>query len=556
MNVLWVTILSLCGFLIAYRFYGKFLSEKIFTLDPNRRTPAHELEDGIDYIPTRKWVLFGHHFVSICGLGPILGPAIAVIWGWLPALLWVVLGNILMGAVHDFSALFVSLRNKGRSVGDIMVDLVGHRARLLFLFIIFFLIAFAMGVFVLVIAILMGEDYHPEAIIPVFSLMLIAGLTGFLVYRTKFGLGPATLLGLLMMFVFIWIGVKNPISIPQTTLIYLLLAYAFVSSVLPVWLLLQPRDYLNSYKLYLGLGLMYLGVFIYHPRFSAPAINHEPSDLPSLFPFLFITIACGAISGFHGLVSSGTTAKQLNNERDARLVGYGGMLGEGIMGLMAVLACTAGITTAALWHKHYASWEAAQGLGPKMDAFVNGAGFFMSKVGIPLEYATAFVAVVVVAFAMTTLDSATRLLRYNIEEIGRSFNLKFITHRYFASFLAVAAIGYFALLKIGGKPAGLALWQLFGTSNQLLAGLGLLTVSLFLFKKGKPTIYTLIPMLFMLVTTITAMVIKIGQFWEQKTIPLLVMGTIVLLMALWLGIEAFISYRSFANQRKKEIQHV
>jgi carbon starvation protein len=295
---------------------------------------------------------------------------------------------------------------------------------------------------------------------------------------------------------------------------------------------------------------MFLGLFVYNPRIVAPAINAEPSDLPSLFPFLFITIACGAISGFHNLVSSGTTAKQINSERDARFIGYGGMLMEGVLAVLVILASTAGVVSLAVWRGHYQSWQLASGLEPKLNAFISGAGLFLQKLGIPPGFAITFMTVMVVSFAMTTLDSATRLLRYNIEELGKSFKLKFAINRYLASFIAVLAISYFALMKVDGKPAGIILWQLFGTTNQLLAGLGLLTVSIFLIKLRRPSIYTLLPMAFMLFMTITAMVLKIADFWsaaepDKRSWPLLIVGSLILVMALWLLVEALISIKAF-----------
>jgi len=519
MNAALAAVLALGTFVLAYFTYARFIAKRIFALDPEAKTPAHLLRDGIDYVPTKKPVLFGHHFASITGLGPILGPAIAVIWGWLPAFLWVFFGTIFFGGVHDFSALVISARNKGRSIGDIAESIVGPRARMLFLLIIFFLIALAMGVFAIVIATLFSEAFHPEAVVPAFSLMLIAMAVGVAVYKKGMAIGPITILGVVLMLATTGLGLKIPVTgIALDTWIYILLIYAFAASVLPVWLLLQPRDYINSFLLYLGLAGMYLGLILFQPEIAAPAINHESTGLPPLFPFIFIMVACGAISGFHSLVSSGTTAKQLDKETDARLIGYGGAVAEGVLGIMAVLACTAGLASREAWLAHYKTWGTAAGLGPEINAFVQGAGRFISHLGVNLGFAEAFVAVVVVAFALTTLDSATRLLRFNIEEIGNSLKLRFLTNRYAAAAFAVLAIAFFALMKVTTfdaatgtfvkKSAGWILWSLFGTTNQVLAGIVLLSVTLYLYKTGKPIVYTLVPMLLMLSMTLWAMVLN------------------------------------------------
>jgi len=561
-NAAIAALLGLGTFVLAYFTYAKFIAYRIFALDPDAETPSHAMTDGIDYVPTRKPVLFGHHFASITGLGPILGPSIAVIWGWLPAFLWVFFGTIFFGGVHDFSALAISMRNRGRSIGDIAESIIGHRARLLFLFIIFFLIALAMGVFAIVIATLFSEAFNPEAVIPAFSLMLIAMAVGVGVYKRGLTIGPVTLIGVILMLITTAIGIKYPVTgVSQNTWIYILLGYAFVASVLPVWLLLQPRDYINSFLLYIGLGAMYLGLFIFQPEIAAPAINHESSGLPPVFPFIFIMVACGAISGFHSLVSSGTTAKQIDKEPDARLIGYGGAVAEGILGLMAVLACTAGLASKEAWLEHYKSWGAASSLGPEINAFVQGAGKFISQLGISQTFAEAFTAVVVVGFALTTLDSATRLLRFNIEEIGNSLNIKLLSNRFLAAAIAVIAITFFALMKVETvdpstgalvkKSAGLTLWGLFGTTNQILAGIVLLSVSIYLLKKGKSIVYTIIPMILMLSMTLWAMVLNLGNFWTQKNWPLLIVGSIILFMILWFILEGIIVFRkSFINSRQ------
>jgi carbon starvation protein len=302
--------------------------------------------------------------------------------------------------------------------------------------------------------------------------------------------------------------------------------------------------------LYLGLVSIFLGFLVLRPDFAAPAFQTHPVGAPPLFPFVFIVIACGAISGFHGLVSSGTTAKQINRESDATLIGYGGMIGESLLGLASVLACTAGFLTRDLWLAHYSSWESADGLGPNMRAFIDGSALFINQLGLPLEIGKAFIALIAISFALTTLDSATRLLRFNISEMGETLGIPVLSNRYLASFLAVVVIGFFAFYEVDGQAAGLALWQLFGTTNQVLGGLTLLTVTLYLMQRKRPYWYTAAPMIFMLITTLTAMLIKIRDFWNDETYLLLTMGGVILVLSIWLAVEAGIRIfrkEDFAN---------
>ncbi|MFH1852020.1 MAG: carbon starvation protein A [Candidatus Neomarinimicrobiota bacterium] len=543
MNSAVLLLLSGLGFISAYFIYGKYLRVKIYELDPRRPTPAHRFEDGVDFVPANRYVLFGHHFASIAGLGPILGPAIAVIWGWLPALLWVVFGSIFIGAVHDFSALALSLRHDGRSIGEITENLVGPRAKILFQLIIFFLLALAMGVFVLVITQVFAM--YPQGIIPTLSLIVIAVFIGLAIYKYRLALGPVSLVGLILMFAMIFYGIGHPVTgVSSGAWMWILIAYAFTASVLPVWLLLQPRDYLNSFQLYIGLTLLILGIFFFRSPVTAPAINTTAGDLPPIMPFLFITIACGAISGFHNLVSTGTTARQLNTEKDAQLIGYGGMLVEGLLAVLVILATTAALGGAQEWQARYGSWQGMNGLKPQLDAFITGSGNILSHVGIPVKFGSTFIAVMVVSFALTTLDSATRLLRYNVEELGRTFRLPLLQNRYLAALIAVLAIAYFAFMKIDGRPAGLILWQLFGTTNQNLAAIGFIGMTIYLLKNGKNFYLTLLPLLFMFTVTMYAMLLKLTEFltMEPRTWSLIVVSLIIILMTVWLAVEGSIVF--------------
>jgi carbon starvation protein len=511
-------------------------------------------------------VLFGHHFASITGLAPMLGPAVAVIWGWLPALLWVVLGAVFVGCVHDMAALVISVRHRGMSVGHIARDVIHGRAGVLFLLIIFFGVALAMGVFVWVIARMFslelapGHAGYPQAVLPSALLMLVAVAAGVVLHRRGWPLLPVAATGFALELLGIWLGLRLPtMGLPESAWpgpdgwTWVLLGYALLASVLPVWTLLQSRDFLNSLLLYLGLGLAYVGLFVAGPSFAAPALRLDPPGAPGLLPFVFIFIACGAASGFHGLVSSGTTAKQLDRETHARPIGYGGMLGESLLALLATLACTAGMG-AADWEHTYRDWSTVQQLTIQIDAFIQGTTGFVSALGVPAELGAALIAMVVVSFALTTLDSATRLLRFNVEELGARFRLPFSGNRYVSSVLACAAIAFFAFYEIEAqvgdqtvaRPAALALWKLFGTTNQLLAGLTLVLVTLWLRQIGRAAWPTGVPAVFMMGSTIVAMAENLAGFapgGPQADVPLFVVGGVLFLMALWLLVETGLALR-------------
>jgi carbon starvation protein len=549
-----VLVVVICFVLygVGYLVYSRFIATSVLGLRADHPTPAHTMEDGVDYVPTHRFVLFGHHYASITGLSPMLGPAIAVIWGWLPATLWVVLGAILVGCVHDLGALVVSVRARGMSIGAIAEGLMGRRAKSLMHAIIFFAIALAMGVFAYVVALLFSAGptpettYYPESVVPSAVILVLALAIGWLVNRRGWNLWGLVAIAFVITLASVIASPLMPVkwaSVGGWT--WILLAYAWLASVLPVWSLLQPRDFLNSLLLYLGLGLTYVGFFVLRPEFASPVLDTHPVGAPPMYPFVFIVIACGAASGFHSLVSSGTTAKQLDRETDARPIGYGAMIGESLLGLAAVLACTAGFVSVDAWKHHYHDWSSIQGLGSSMSAFIEGSTRFVSTLGVPEATARTLIAVVVVSFALTTLDSATRLLRYNVEEIGATLRLGFLGNRYLSSTVAVAAISFFAFYKIDGRSAGLALWQLFGSTNQLLAGLALLVVSLYLIQRRRFALPYLLPMLFMMVTTVVAMTNKLRAYAADGNTTLLVVGGIISAIAAWLVVEAVISLRRY-----------
>lgn len=571
-----VTALALLGYFLGYRYYSDWLARKVFRLEEDAVTPAHAQEDGIDFVPTRPLVLFGHHYASIAGLAPMLGPAVAVFWGWLPALTWVVLGAVFIGCVHDFSALVLSARHRGESIGTLCEDILGGKAKGLFLALIFFGVSLAMGVFVFVISKLFswGNDFQaaaldqsttsfPQVVMPSAGLMLVALACGYLLYVKKKALLPVTaagfasLLSLIALgYLFPTIGLERDAWPSQDGWIWILMAYAFLASVLPVWLLLQARDFLNSLLLVLGLVLMYTGFFLQSPQFDAPAFNPNPEGAPPILPFVFITIACGAASGFHSLVASGTTARQLDKETHARPIGYGGMVAESLLGLIAVLACACVIPGRDSWALHYGDWHKADGLGEKLGFFISGSASFIGGLGVPVDLATTLVAMVVVSFALTTLDSATRLLRFNLEEIGAAWSkgvLKpigvLLTNRFVATAAACASISFFAFFKIekmvGGvmqdMPAGLVLWALFGGTNQLIAGLALLTATVYLKRKGRNYWPLAIPAVFMICMTMFALISKVIDFQSQDQTLLLVLASCLVLIGVGVGGTAVVA---------------
>ncbi len=580
MSSIALLIVGLSAFVTGYMFYSRYIAEKIYRLDPDFVTPAHEFEDGVDYLPTNRNVLFGHHFTSVAGAAPIVGPAIAVIWGWLPAFLWVVLGTVFAGAVHDFGTLWISTRHKANSIGTLAGQIVGDRGRVLFLLVIFFLLLLVNAVFAVVISNLFLAN--PGAVFPVWGSLAVAVVVGLLIYRFKVGLLWPSLGALAVLYIMIWMGQFIPLELPdffgfaptaaqldaaggdavaaqaaaavdgvRAGWVIILFVYAFFASVLPVWLLLQPRDYVNSHQLFVALGIIGLGVIFTNAPVVAPAINTElPADAPNWFPLLFVTIACGAISGFHGLVASGTSSKQLDKETDARYVGYGGAVGEGSLALMSILATTAGfavVVGADGWHEHYGSWASASAGGT--NAFVQGVGYLAQGIGIPAELAIIFAAVVVISFAATTMDTGVRLMRYIISELGVEYKINLAQNRWVSTFLAVACCGMLAL-GVDRGAGGMRLWPLFGTTNQLTGAMSLLVITLFLMSLKRNIWVTLVPLTFLLVMTTWAMVINLIEYATDQTWMLLGVGGAIFVLVLWLSFEALAALRVALGSEK------
>ncbi len=537
-------------FFLGYRFYSKFLAEKIFQLDPNYITPAHQFQDGVDHVPTNRFVLWGHHFSSIAGAAPIVGPAIAMIWGWGPALLWVVLGTIFFAGIHDFGTIWASVRNKGKSVGVITHTVIGSRAKGLFLLIIFFLLLMVNAVFAVTIGNLFTA--FPESVLPYWLQIPVAVTIGFLVYRRRVGLFWPSIIGLILLFLFIFIGANVPLPLPEEMLgisspawwVIIMLIYGAVASRLPVWTLLQPRDYINSHMLFLGLIIIYVGLFATRPEFVAPMFNTDvPSGTPPILPLLFVTIACGAISGFHGLVSSGTSSKQLDKETDARFVGYFGSIGEGLLALAAIMATAAGFSTFEVWSEHYGSWASASAGGTA--AFVTGAGNFIASLGISTLIGTTFISIMIVAFAATTLDTSMRLQRFILSEIGEQYRIQPLKNANFSTFIAFISCVALAFLADPANPGagGMVLWPLFGTTNQLTAGISLLVITIFLWRLGRNYVYSLVPLIVVVTATTASMMINISNYIQEGNTMLVIVGTIILALNIWLILEGIITVR-------------
>ncbi len=554
MNSLTLTIIVFIGYLLAYRFYGSFLARKIFKLKDTTDVPSHQQRDNVDYVPSKRNILFGHHFTTIAGLGPIVGPAIGVIWGWLPAFIWVFFGAIFMGAVHDFSSLVVSARSHGKTIGELTGDLISPATRIVFQIIMQFLLWIVLAVFSMIVGVLFTK--YPESVIPVWLQIPIAVWLGWIMRQGK-NETFYSIIAVVLMYASIFAGIKWPVVVPGimgssvVTWSLILYVYVFFASTIPVQKLLQPRDYINSHQLLIAIVLLIVGLVIAHPPITAPAINPAAkavgSDIPSMAPLLFITIACGAISGFHSLASSGTTVKQMNNEKDSLFIGYGGMIWESFLAVLVIMSVAGGLgmgledgkvtyTGLQAYQHHYATWVGASGLSAKLKAFVEGAANLYSSLGIPKSIGRPMIVVFIVSFANTTLDSCARIQRLSLQELVRDKNNNapgLFKNRYFTTLLVVIAAAILTFLKPGAEGA-LILWPMFGALNQLLAALALGIISLYLLSKKKNVIIGLLPMIFILIMTIWAMIENLIRFYTNRDFVLVVLSSLILFLTGWL----------------------
>lgn len=553
MQSLMIVLLGLAGMAFGWFVYSKFIATKIYQLDPNFVTPANEFNDGVDFVPTNKYVLWGHHFTSVAGAAPIVGPAIAVYWGWVPAVLWVTIGSIFFAGVHDFGALWASSRHKGKSIGALSEDVIGKRTRALFMIVIFLVLLMVNAVFGVVIA---GAFVNtPNAVFPAWSAIVVALIIGQLIHR-NFNLTLLSVLGVMALYCSIYVGSVLPIELPagmwglsaNANWIIILFIYAAIASMLPVWVLLQPRDFINGMQLFVGLFLLYGAVFLSLPDVSAPAFNNSmTADAPSLIPLLFVTIACGAVSGFHGIVSSGTSSKQLNKETDARFVGYFAALGEGSLALITIVAVSGAALAATpeIWHQIYDKYGSA-GAGTFIQG---GAQMITNGWGLPVSVSTTLLATMVALFAGTTMDSGVRLQRYIIQEWGDIYGIPLFKQGIAATLIAVTCC---LLLAFGAGGAsgsgGLTIWPLFGSTNQILAGMTLLVISVMLIKMGRPARYTLFPMVFVLITSCWAAILKLMEFWASENWLLVVIDVVVLITSLMVILEAIAVISKFRKR--------
>lgn len=510
MNSLTLLLLGIVLFLVAYVTYGGYLA-KHWGIDPEKKTPAHTKRDNIDYCPADAKVLLGHHFSSIAGAGPITGPIAAAVFGWLPVYLWIVLGSIFVGGVHDWGSLFASIRHDGKSIGEVIRVNIGENGKKLFNLFAYLTLILVVAAFTDICASTFAFDAaKPEAISGAQAgtasilFIFLAMAFGFFVYRKGANLVLSSVIGVALLFFCIWIGYEFPfVKLSKFGWDIVLIIYIFLASTLPVWFLLQPRDYLCSFLLYAMLIGSVIGVIIVRPAMAIPAsvgfTVGEGIKSQYLFPMLFVTVACGAISGFHSLVGSGTSSKQLNTEKDSKLVGYGAMLIEGVVAIMALIAV--GYVVGAK--------------GTPAQIFAGGVADFMSSFGVPVPVGTVFVILAFSAFALTSLDTATRLGRYMFQEMTTKADG---TKTAFSNMYVSTAItvGLSALLLTYGYQK---IWPIFGSANQLLAGLSLLAVSAWLAKSGKKNFMTVIPMVFMFAVTLTALVlVSRNNFMSQNYI--------------------------------------
>jgi len=521
MSAIWLVLIAIAAFIVAYIFYGSYIVKKL-GVDPKIKTPAFTMRDDFDYVPARAPVLMGHHFASISGAAPILGPIVAATFGWVPVFLWIVLGGIFLGAVHDTTALFASIRHRAKSISEVLKENVGVSSKKLFAAFATLTLILIMAVFAIVIANMFVNIPFVATASILFIVLAIP--FGYAIFRRGAPLLWSSVIGVALLALCVWLGTLFPISLPFAAWVVLLFVYAFVAASLPVWFLLQPRDYLNSFLLYAFLVAAIIGIFVTNPAIQLPAFTGFETNLGYLFPILFVTVACGAISGFHSIVSSGTTSKQLSSEAHIKPIGYGGMLLEC---LLAVIALT---TVAYLLLGDYQALLKEVGWG---GVFSTGIGNFLTSIGIPLAFGMGFGGLVLSAFALTTLDTATRLCRFLFVELSEKEEGKpativtFVTNRYVAGIIVVVAAGAFAL-----TGTCMQIWPIFGSANQLLAALALLAGAVWLASLGKDNKFVLYPMVFMLAVTLTALVFMILKTLAAANWPLVIISVVLFILAI------------------------
>ncbi|MDE7217675.1 MAG: carbon starvation protein A [Helicobacter sp.] len=542
-------VIGVAMFCFGYFVYSRFVAGQILKLDDKNVTPAVTLRDDVDYIPANKFVLWGHHFTAVAGAAPIVGPAIAVQWGWLPAFCWVVLGTVFFAGIHDMTALWASVKNEGKSMGMVCSRFIGTRVGQLFMVVIFLVLLMVNSAFGVIIA--KESVTYPTTIIPAWGAILIAILMGQAIYKMKMNLTVVTVVGVVALYALVPLGVMIPINLPDNIAgfdplrqwVAILFIYAAIASILPVWMLLQPRDYVNGVQLVIGLFLLYASILLVNPTVLAPDLIPpiKEGNWGMIIPVLFITIACGAISGFHGIVASGTTSKQVAKETDVRFVGYLGAVGEGSLALGTIIACIAGVGLL----------SANVGLNPETwtTMFKGGAGNFAAGggaivnagVGLPIDAASTLFSLMLILFAATTMDAGIRLQRYIIQEWGDFYKIPALKNKVISTIVAVGVSFLMAINGIGeGGSNNVPIWPLFGATNQILASLTLLTVAVILIKnkRTKGSLVVLVPMAFILTMAFWGAVVKVGEFYAQGNMLLLGIDILVLVVTVLVVLAA------------------
>lgn len=555
MSTILLVGIALLTLIAGYLFYGSRIVKWI-GLDLNEATPAVTMNDGVDYVPAKHWaVLFGHHFASIAGAAPIIGPVLACLcWGWLPAVIWIVGGGILFGAVHDYIALVLSVKHKGLSIASVTESVLGKNARIMFSM-------FAFLALILVVAIFASAAAKtlvaaPQVVAPTFGLIVVAVFIGYLMYHTSTSTAVCTIIGMILLAGLLTLGyfweITIPVANPVKFWTILLIVYAVIASVVPVTLLLQPRDHLSACILFVGMSAGFIGLAMTRPELQTPAFVKFQSNQGYLWPMLFVTIACGAVSGFHSLVSSGTTSKQLPHMRYAYRIGYGGMIMESALAILAVAAVTAGLywkavpegTSGAVYQDFF-----KPGGGGALNAFGTGFGAITERL-LGKRFGALLGITMLNAFIMTTLDSATRITRYIANELfGETFHLKPMENKYIATIVVGLLAGALAL----GNPQ--SVWPIFGSANQLIAGLVFIVATVYLATHQKKITFTAVPAIALFITTIGALTYNIYCFvtGREGDTPLIrVLLSIISIVLIILAL--FILVTSIKTIRKKRYQ--
>jgi len=552
-----VIVVGIVLYALAYWGYSKWFERKVIESDPKRATPAHTYMDGVEFFPTNRYVLFGFQWKSIAALGPVLGPIIAIQWGWLPALLWILFGNIFIGWVHDYTSMMASVRSEGHSFGPITYELISPRSRIILVSYIFFYLILILSSFTNTVASTFAS--FPVSPIPVLVVTIVGVLSGYLVYKFKVNIIYTTILAIVLMAAGIWLGIAFPFSVAKDLPFGLTgldfwtfwtLLFCFVGAVLPIWVFIQPINYLSFYLVYFGVIGMIAGAFVGAPDFSRAAFttfyDKAITATGPLWPMMFVTIACGAISGWHSLIGSSVSSKQLDSEPDGLFIGAGAMLAEGILAIVAL------VSVAIL------APDVVKGVAPA-GIFVTGGSTLLNYVGFPLDVGKAFVSVMVIVLAITIMHIALRISRLTMAELAGP-RLGGVFKNVYVTAIIVSIIVYLVTSPHFGAAFSY-IWGTFGGANQLMAGLALMIATLWLLGKRRQTIFTAVPMLFMIGTTITALIylaytgLSLYAADPTKIGGLIASGinVILLILAVFMCYEGYGAYRRIKAKPREEI---